>query len=221
MSLHRYIGLVILLMVPFFTLWYALGALPSAPALWLSQLTLEGALPNMLEAVTIDNHQLLALTRFGELDDQIVPLAEAEYQLAFPLNTRMLSYSVPFYAALHFASRLERPLERFAWGLFVLWLLMFLGIVVVTLKNLMLGLGELHPQHRAAAAPRGHRAAVSVQYADRAHAGAGRAVGLERTRHAPGGSPAGQACRTTALGAPGQAATRGARIADRVWARVG
>jgi hypothetical protein len=162
MSLYRYIGLVILLMVPFFTLWYALGALPSAPALWLSQLTLNGALPNVLEAVTIDNHQLLALTRFGELDGQVVALAEAEYQLAFPLNTRMLSYSVPFYAALHFASRLERPLERFAWGLFVLWSLMFLGIVAVTLKNLMLGLGDLLYTHSTVPLP--PPAAIALLY---------------------------------------------------------
>ena len=81
------------------------------------------------------------LFRSGEAGQSVVPLDQAEYQLAFPLNTRILSYSIPFYAALHFASRIEGSLERFARGLLVLWLLMFVGVMAVTLKNLMLGLG--------------------------------------------------------------------------------
>jgi hypothetical protein len=139
---YRFIGLVLLLMIPFFGLWYALGALPSAPALWLAQSTLHWILPDVIQSVVIDQHQLMVFTLFGESGQDIVPLAQADYQLAFPLNTRILSYSIPFYAALHFASRIEGSLERFARGLFVLWLLMFVGTVAVTLKNLMLGLGD-------------------------------------------------------------------------------
>ena len=142
MTLYRFIGLVLLLMVPFFALWYALGALPSAPALWLTQGLLPWALPEVVQSVSIERHQLLVLTQFGELEGSVVALEHADYQLAFPLNTRILSYSIPFYAALHFASRIEGSLERFARGLLVLWVLMFIGIVSVTLKNLMLGLGD-------------------------------------------------------------------------------
>jgi hypothetical protein len=141
MTLYRFIGLVLLLMVPFFALWYALGALPSAPALWLAQGLLAWALPEVVQSVVIEGHQLLVLTQFGELGENVVALEYADYQLAFPLNTRVLSYSIPFYAALHFASRIEGSLERFARGLLILWILMFIGIVSVTLKNLMLGLG--------------------------------------------------------------------------------
>ncbi|HAN67773.1 MAG TPA: hypothetical protein DCQ70_04670 [Halieaceae bacterium] len=141
MTLYRFIGFVLLLMIPFFGLWYALGALPSAPALWLAQVALPWALPEVVQSVVIDRHQLMVFTLFGEAGQSVVPLEQAEYQLAFPLNTRILSYSIPFYAALHFASRIEGSLERFARGLLVLWLLMFVGVMAVTLKNLMLGLG--------------------------------------------------------------------------------
>lgn len=141
MTLYRFIGMVLLLMVPFFALWYALGALPAVPALWLAEALLSWALPEVVQSVAIEGHQLLVLTQFGEMGETVVPLEQADYQLAFPLNTRILSYSIPFYAALHFSSRIDGSLERFARGLLVLWALMFIGIVSVTLKNLMLGLG--------------------------------------------------------------------------------
>ena len=143
MTLYRFIGLVLLLMIPFFGLWYALGALPSAPALWLAQVALPWALPEVVQSVVIDGDELMVFTLFGEVGQQVVPLNQAEYQLAFPSNTRILSYSIPFYAALHFASHLDGSIERFARGLLLLWLLMFIGVIAVTLKNLMLGLGDL------------------------------------------------------------------------------
>ncbi len=143
MTLYRFIGLVLLLMIPFFGLWYALGALPSAPALWLAQVTLPWALPEVVQSVVIDGDELMVFTLFGEVGQQVVPLNQAEYQLAFPSNTRILSYSIPFYAALHFASHIDGSIERFARGLLILWLLMFIGVIAVTLKNLMLGLGDL------------------------------------------------------------------------------
>jgi len=142
-TLYRFIGLVLLLMIPFFGLWYALGALPSAPALWLAQVALPWALPEVVQSVVIDGDELMVFTLFGEVGQQVVPLNQAEYQLAFPSNTRILSYSIPFYAALHFASHLDGSIERFARGLLLLWLLMFIGVIAVTLKNLMLGLGDL------------------------------------------------------------------------------
>lgn len=143
MTLYRFIGLVILLMIPCFALWYALGALPAAPAVWLAQLGLPWALPDIIQAVTVDQNQLVVFSQFGESDGAIVPLADAEYQLAFPQSVRLLSYSLPFYTALHFASSIEASFERYARSVLVLWLLMFVGFIAVALKDLMLGVGTL------------------------------------------------------------------------------
>jgi len=91
MTLYRFIGLVILLMIPCFALWYALGALPAAPAVWLVQLGLPWALPDIIQTVTVDQNKLMVFSQFGESDGSIVPIAEAEYQLAFPQSVRLLS----------------------------------------------------------------------------------------------------------------------------------
>lgn len=141
MTLYRFIGLVILLMIPCFALWYALGALPAAPAVWLAQLSLPWAMPELIERVTLDQNKLVVFSQFGESDGAIVPLARAEYQLAFPQSIRLLSFSIPFYTALHFASSIEASLERYARSLLVLWVLMFFGFIAVALKDVMLGVG--------------------------------------------------------------------------------
>lgn len=143
MNLYGFIGLVILLMIPCFALWYALGAVPAAPAVWLVQLGLPWALPDIIQAVTVDQNQLMVFSQFGESDGTIVPLSEAEYQLAFPQSVRLLSYSLPFYTALHFASSIDGSFERYARSVLVLWTLMFVGFIAVALKDLMLGVGTL------------------------------------------------------------------------------
>jgi hypothetical protein len=85
----------------------------------------------------------MVFSQFGESDGTIVPLADAEYQLAFPQSVRLLSYSLPFYTALHFASSIEASFERYARSVLVLWILMFVGFIAVALKDLMLGIGTL------------------------------------------------------------------------------
>lgn len=141
-SPYRYMAWVLLLMVPCFGLWYAGGALPASPAFYLGKLALEWGLPEVVHSVSLDGTRMLVMTHFGEVGGRIVPASEAGYQMAFPLDTRLHSYSIPFFAALLFASRVSQPLERFSRGLLVLWLLMTLGILWACLKNLMLGLGE-------------------------------------------------------------------------------
>ena len=86
---------------------------------------------------------MVMASQFGEAGGQIVPLNEAEFQFGFHQETRLLSYSIPFFAALHFATPMQNSLERFARALLVLWVLMVLGLVAVGLKNLMVTLGNV------------------------------------------------------------------------------
>lgn len=142
-SPYRYMAWVLLIMVPCFGLWYAGGALPASPAFYLSKLGLKWALPEVVYDVTLSDTRMLVVTQFGEVGDKIVSAAKAGHQMAYPVDTRLHSFSIPFFAALLFASRVRQPVERFCRGLLVLWLLMALGLFVVCLKNLMLGLGEV------------------------------------------------------------------------------
>jgi len=131
-----------LLMVPCFAVWFALGNLPAAPAFLLARYALEWGLPGIVDSVSLDQTRMLVVTAFGEHNGTLLPAREAGHQMAFAVDTRLVSYSIPFYAALLFASRVSQPLERFSRGLIVLWLLMALGLVSIQLKNLMLGLQD-------------------------------------------------------------------------------
>jgi len=99
---------------------------------------------------TLTGPQALLATHFGELDGEIVSAQVAGYRLAYPLNTRILTYSLPFYAALHFATNTTSGISGndgsfagFGKGLLLLYPLLILGLVSVCLKNLMLGLGPI------------------------------------------------------------------------------
>lgn len=142
-SPYRYMAWVLVVMVPCFGLWYASGALPAAPAFYLSKILLEWGLPEIVNSVSLDGTRLLVVSQFGDMEDgRIVPAVQAGYQMAFPVDTRLLSFSIPFFAALLFASRVSQPLERLSRGVLILWLLMTIGLISISLKNLMLGLGD-------------------------------------------------------------------------------
>ncbi|GAB3276311.1 exosortase H-associated membrane protein [Parahaliea aestuarii] len=149
----RFMGWVILLMIPLFGLWYALGTLPAAPAFLLARYALEWGLPDIVAGVSLDQTRMLVLTHFGEVDGALVSAEQAGYQLAYPVDTRLVSYSLPFYAALIFAARVPQAIERFCRGMVVLWLLMAIGLVCIELKNLMLGLQDALFQRAALPLP--------------------------------------------------------------------
>ncbi|MFN2327718.1 MAG: exosortase H-associated membrane protein [Chromatocurvus sp.] len=138
----RFFGLVLLLMPVTFVAWYALGSLLAAPAVWLSSIVLGSWFPELIASVTLQDTQMMVMATLGEVDGRLLPAEEAGYQLGLPVDTRVLSYSIPFYAALHFATPMSASWERFARALLVLWLLMILGLISTTLKNFMLTFGE-------------------------------------------------------------------------------
>ncbi|MEQ8516432.1 MAG: exosortase H-associated membrane protein [Chromatocurvus sp.] len=138
----RFFGLVLLLMPVTFVAWYALGSLLAAPAVWLSSLILEPWLPELIDSVTLQDTRMMVMATLGEVNGSFLPAEEAGYQLGLPADTRVLTYSIPFYAALHFATPMPASWERFARALLVLWLLVILGLVSTTLKNFMVTFGE-------------------------------------------------------------------------------
>ena len=138
----RFFGLVLLLIPVTFVAWYALGSLLAAPAVWLSSLVLENWFPELIASVTLQDTQMMVMATLGEVNGVFLPAEEAGYQLGLPVNTRVLTYSLPFYAALHFATPMPGSWERFARALLLLWVLVILGLVSTTLKNFMLTFGE-------------------------------------------------------------------------------
>lgn len=149
-KLYQFVGLVFLWLIPCFVVWMSLSSLLTAPAVWAVDLILTSSLPKVVHDFALSGSQALLATHFGELDGEIVSAQVAGYRLAYPFNTRVLSYSLPFYAALHFATQTTRgisgtdgALAGFGKGFLLLYTLMISGLICTCLKDLMLGLGPV------------------------------------------------------------------------------
>jgi hypothetical protein len=97
----------------------------------------------VVNALYVDGGEALLMTAFGELDGKPVALHESDYRLGFKVNTMILSYSLPFYTALHFATQKQNYLENYFWGMVVLYPLIILGLLCLCLKELMVNLGAV------------------------------------------------------------------------------
>lgn len=143
MRLHpvwRYVLVVLALMPITFVLWVYVDAWLSAPARMLAVFLLEQMPEAGIAAVQQQGDGLLVLSRYGESGGVVLAASEAGHQLAVTVNMRLMSYSLPFFAALHFAVR-GASLSDFASGLLVLWGLIAMGLVLTALKSLALAIG--------------------------------------------------------------------------------
>ncbi|MEH6590200.1 MAG: exosortase H-associated membrane protein [Halioglobus sp.] len=142
-ELKRFIGLVLALLIPSFVLWMLISPWLAGPAVLLVDVILTAWMPEVVAEVQLRGAEALTVTQFGELDGRVVSINIAEFQLAYPTDVRVLSYSIAFYAALTFAMPQSDNFSRFGWGLWFLYPLIVLGLVFVILKDLMLGLGPI------------------------------------------------------------------------------
>jgi hypothetical protein len=140
--LLRFALWVMALLPTCFVAWWFLGTWITAPAYLLADLLLSLWLPGAVSGSSLDGTTMTVLSRFGEMNGSIFSTAAIGNQLGFRIDTRVLSYSLPFYAALHFATPVPASWERFARALLALWLLMALGIVATALKDLMVTIGD-------------------------------------------------------------------------------
>ena len=141
MLMRRQFVLTVALMPITFGIWYAAGTMFAAPAVWLCDFLLSSAYPNIVEAVGLQGVEALVRTQFGEDGGVIMAAADAGNQIALEINTRLVSYSIAFYAALLMASNLKDAIYKFCVGLFWLWLIMAFGLASILGKDLLLMVG--------------------------------------------------------------------------------
>ena len=135
--------LTTLLLLPLtFLLWYAAGPVLTHPATLTAGFLLEAWIPTVVADVFTEGVELYVVTHFGDVDGTVVTADLAEAEIAFKIDTRLVSYGVPFYAALLWSSRVDSLVGRFCLGLFVLWALMAFGLVAMAAKDLMLVIGD-------------------------------------------------------------------------------
>ncbi|EED33042.1 hypothetical protein NOR53_1199 [gamma proteobacterium NOR5-3] len=141
--LTRFTLTVFSLLPACFLAWYFLGNFIAAPAVVLVEPILLGWLGDTVASVSLRGTDMLIMSNYGETGGQILPYTQTDNQLGYPINTRTLSYSIPFFTALHLATPMRASWEKFAWCLLGLWALLAVGLIGTALKDLMLGLGSV------------------------------------------------------------------------------
>lgn len=141
MLMRRQFVLTLVLMPITFGLWYAAGPLFSAPAVWLCDALMRLSYPSVLASAGLNGMDMIALTQFGVVEGGITTAAAAGNQIELEVNTRLVSYSIAFYAALLMASNLKDAMLKFCIGLFLLWLLMAFGLASIMGKDLLVMVG--------------------------------------------------------------------------------
>jgi len=141
MLMRRQFVLTLILMPITFGIWYAAGTLFAAPAVWLTDFLLSSAYPGIVEAAGLQGVEMMVRTQFGEDGGVIMAAADAGNQIALEISTRLVSYSIAFYAALLMASNLKDAMYKFCIGLFWLWVIMAFGLASILGKDLLLMVG--------------------------------------------------------------------------------
>lgn len=162
MLMRRQFVLTLILMPITFGIWYAAGPLFSAPAVWICNMLMSMAYPGVLDSAGLKGIDMVALTQFGVVEGSIVTTEAAGNQIELEVNTRLVSYSIAFYAALLMASNLKDALFKFCIGLFLLWLLMAFGLASIMGKDLLVMVGA--PFLESAGVPPADLIALTYQF---------------------------------------------------------
>ncbi|MEP4149408.1 MAG: exosortase H-associated membrane protein [Halioglobus sp.] len=142
-NLRQFLLFAFALIIPCFALWTVAMGYIAMPAVGLADMILAGWFPEVVDGVNFQGGKAVLMTHFGELNGAPVPPGQSEYQLAFLINPGILSYSLPFYATLHFATAKDEYLVSFMTGIFILYPLVLVGLLSLCLKELMINLGSL------------------------------------------------------------------------------
>ena len=141
MLMRRQFVLTLILLPITFGIWYAAGTLFAAPAVWLCDFFLSNVYSESVDTAGLQGVEMTVRMQFGENEGQFLPATQAGNQIALQTNTRLVSYSIAFYAALLLASNLQDGIYKFCVGLFWLWVIMAFGLASIVGKDLLLMVG--------------------------------------------------------------------------------
>ncbi len=161
--LRQFLLFVFALIVPCFALWTVAADALAMPVVGLADMILESWFPNTVDGLLFQGSDVYLMTQYGEVDGRAVPQDQSEFQLAFLINPAILSYSIPFYATLHFATQKDQYLMGFVSGLLLLYPLILMGLVCLCLKQLMVNLGALFMEQPGVFIPHGNVIALLYQ----------------------------------------------------------
>lgn len=145
-QLRQFLLFVFVLLIPCFALWSFISSALVTPVIGWVHTCLTAWFPDIVNVVYQQGADAVLMTRFDSVDGVLVASKEADAGLGFKVNTRIVSYSIPFYTALHFSTERKDYLLSYFWGLLVLYPFILLGLLSLCLKDLMVTLGPVFLQ---------------------------------------------------------------------------
>jgi hypothetical protein len=87
---------------------------------------------------------IVLITKLGELNGMIMSAKEAGNQIAYQINPKVLSYSLPFIVSLLLASSDEKTFNKILIGIIILYPIIVMGILFQSMKELFFGNALMH-----------------------------------------------------------------------------
>lgn len=161
--LRQFLLFVFVLLIPCFAVWSFFSAHLITPVIGLAHLILSSWFPDIVNLVYQQGADAVLLTRLDEVDGRLVPSLDAAAGLGFTTNTRIMSYSIPFYAVLHLSTEKKHYLASFFWGVVILYLFILLGLVCTLMKDMMTTFGPVFLEQPGVFVPGPNLIAIAYQ----------------------------------------------------------
>ncbi len=161
--LRQFLLFVFALIVPAFALWTVAADAIAMPVVGLADMILKAWFPDIVEGLVFRGGDVYLMTAFGDLDGRPVPPEQSEFQLAYRVNPGVVSYSLPFYTTLHFATQKKDYLSTYLSGVLFLYPLILLGLLTLCMKDMMFHLGPLFMEQPGVWLPHGNVIAIAYQ----------------------------------------------------------
>ncbi|QTR50219.1 exosortase H-associated membrane protein [Candidatus Thiothrix anitrata] len=136
------LGVLVFFPLTFFV-WYVTAAFHLAPVTLLSELVLNGVVPDALMWLRLDGYTLVVASNFGhDAVGQVVSPPVGEDVLGFHLNPLIYSYSLPLVAALILATPGQDKWLNLLWGILLVLPAEVFSMVSSVLKTLTFDVGH-------------------------------------------------------------------------------
>ena len=141
LQVNQFIISLFLWLIVTFTIWFYVNHWLVMPAFWLADPILSYLVPETFSTLELDGNAGMVYTNVGEVNGGLIPAQIAGHQLAFEFNTLIITYSVPFLMALLLAGMGGNIIKKLFLGLLIIYPFILVGIIFLSLKQLLVGLG--------------------------------------------------------------------------------
>ena len=138
--MKRFFLFSFIFLLPSFLIWHSLAPVIALPIGWVIQKIFITFWPVLFSGIEINESAIFIQMALGDLTGKILPEAVAGNRLAFNIDTRLVTYALPFFSSLYLALPAGSFYNHIA-GLVSLWILCIPTTLIVCLKEVLVIIG--------------------------------------------------------------------------------